>query len=64
MPSSKEECKERYYYYKSHGICPQCGKEKAMKNHVYCVNCAEKQAVSQMVRREREKRNGLQKIIQ
>ena len=48
--------KDRYYYYKDHGICPGCGSEKPMRGHVYCVSCAERQAVCQMVRRAKEKR--------
>ena len=43
--------KEYYEYYKSHGICPGCGQEKPVKGRVYCVNCAEAQAVCNMVRR-------------
>ena len=56
----KEKDKERYNYYKSHGICPNCGSEKARRGFVYCANCAEVQAVCQMVRRakiRKEKEN-------
>lgn len=44
---------ERYMYYKAHGICPECGQNKAVSGHVYCVSCAEAQAVCNMVRRAR-----------
>lgn len=42
-----------YEYYKSHGICPECGQNKAVEGHVYCVTCAEAQAVCNMIRRAR-----------
>lgn len=44
---------ERYYWYKSHGICPGCGQNKAVKGKVYCISCAEAQAALQMARRAR-----------
>jgi len=34
------ECnKIRYDWYKSHGICVNCGQEEAQKGHVYCLEC-------------------------
>ena len=43
--------KERYRWYKEHGICPGCGQHNAMDGHVYCVTCAEAQAVCHMIKR-------------
>lgn len=31
--------KERYQWYKSMGICPQCGQNPACKGHVCCLEC-------------------------
>lgn len=31
--------KERYYWYKSHGICVQCGQKDAWKGQVLCLEC-------------------------
>ena len=31
--------KERYQWYKSHGICVRCGKEKADKGRTRCLQC-------------------------
>lgn len=31
--------KERYYWYKSHGICTSCGANDAWKGHVLCLEC-------------------------
>lgn len=30
---------ERYYFYKSHGICVKCGQQEALLNHVHCADC-------------------------
>ena len=45
--------KELYEWYKSKGICPHCGKDKAVKGKIHCVNCLETFAVSQMIRRSK-----------
>lgn len=34
---------DNYYYLKSLGICPKCGREDAFPGHVYCPSCMEKQ---------------------
>lgn len=39
-----------YRFYKSHGICPHCGKEKAAPGRVCCLNCLDKQSVRRMAR--------------
>ena len=43
-----ESARERYYWYKSHGICPMCGQEDAAKGKTYCLNCLDKHAASAM----------------
>lgn len=35
----KEYERERYAWYKEHGICVRCGQEKAKENHVFCWSC-------------------------
>lgn len=35
----KEYSKERYEFYKSHGICVECGREPAYKGHTRCLEC-------------------------
>ena len=45
--------KIRYDYYKAHNVCPGCGRETPIKGKVYCINCAEAQAVCNMLRRAR-----------
>lgn len=32
--------KEDYAWYKSHGICPTCGKQKSIKGKVNCLECS------------------------
>mgnify|MGYP001773348469 CR=1 FL=1 len=34
---------DNYYYLKSLGVCPKCGREDAFPGHVYCPSCLEKQ---------------------
>lgn len=34
------KAKERYYWYKSHGICVGCSRAEARKGRVYCPQCA------------------------
>lgn len=34
---------ERYYFYKSRGICVLCGQNDALINQIACYDCAEKQ---------------------
>lgn len=34
--------KERREWYKSHKICPRCGKNEAFENHIHCAECLEK----------------------
>ncbi|MBR3271624.1 MAG: hypothetical protein IKI59_06825 [Clostridia bacterium] len=33
------DAKERYEWYKAHGYCVRCRKEKAAPDHVMCMNC-------------------------
>lgn len=33
-----------YEYYKSKGICPQCGSENAVKGRILCATCYERHA--------------------
>ena len=40
---------ERYYWYKSHGICPRCGQADSAKGRVYCLNCLDRESVSTML---------------
>lgn len=35
----KAYCKERYNWYKSMGICPNCGQNPAWKGHIFCLEC-------------------------
>lgn len=37
--TDKEYSKERYEFYKSHGICVECGREPAYKGHTRCLEC-------------------------
>jgi len=39
MMTQAERNKERREFYKAHGICCQCGREKAAKGRSYCLNC-------------------------
>lgn len=42
-----KECaqhRERYYWYKEHGICVSCGQEEAAPGKVRCEECAMKAA--------------------
>lgn len=48
MRKNGEATKERYQWYKSHGICPRCGQEAAAKGRVYCLNCLDLESVSTM----------------
>lgn len=41
-----ERNKERREFYKAHGICCQCGREKATKGRSYCLNCLDKISIS------------------
>lgn len=43
---STDENKANYLYYKKHGICPQCGKNKSAPNRVRCEECLAKNAES------------------
>lgn len=45
----------RYEWYKSRGICPRCGQEDAAKGKVYCLNCLDKEAVSTMIWRSKNR---------
>lgn len=47
----------RYDWYKSRGICPQCGRADAAKGRVCCLDCLDKGAVRNMmyVSRNRER---------
>lgn len=38
--------KERYYWYKSLGICVRCGQAPSAKGRVCCLNCLDKNAIS------------------
>lgn len=31
--------KDNYYWYKSHGICVNCGQNNTYKEHVFCLKC-------------------------
>lgn len=41
-----------YHWYKSHGICPLCGKEKAAKGRTACLNCLSIEAEKAQQRRD------------
>lgn len=45
---------EKYYFYKSKGICALCGQEQAAKGKVYCLNCLDAHSLREMIRREKE----------
>lgn len=38
--------KERYHWYKLHGICVRCGQALAASGRVCCLNCLDKNAVA------------------
>lgn len=42
------KAKERYYWYKSHGICVGCGRADARNGRVYCPQCAADKAYISM----------------
>lgn len=46
MMTQAERNKERREFYKAHGICCQCGREKATKGRSYCLNCLDKISIS------------------
>lgn len=48
-----EEAVERYHFYKSKGICVQCGQEKAAKGKTKCLNCLDIDSVRQMLTRSK-----------
>lgn len=37
--------KDSYYFFKSHGICTRCQKEKALEGHTMCINCLANEVV-------------------
>ena len=46
-----KECaqhRERYYWYKEHGICVRCGQEDAAPGKVKCEECAAKEATRRL----------------
>lgn len=45
----------KYAYYKSLGICPECGKRKAREGKVHCAECAAKR--SAYFRKHKDNRN-------
>ena len=45
-----EQAMSDYQFFKSHGICPQCGKEKAAPGRVCCLNCLDKQNIRKLER--------------
>ena len=45
-----EQAMSDYQFFKSRGICPQCGKEKAAPGRVCCLNCLDKQNIRRLVR--------------
>lgn len=45
-----EQAMSDYQFFKSHGICPNCGKEKAAPGRVCCLNCLDKQNIRRLVR--------------
>lgn len=50
------ECdKERYAWYKEHGICVRCGQEKADKGHTRCLQCRFIDIDNQISYKERHK---------
>ena len=54
--ATREEWRRWYDYAKKHGLCTNCGKEKAVKGRVRCVSCLQMNAMYQMNRRARLKR--------
>lgn len=57
-----EYYKERYHYYKDHGICPSCGCEPSAPGKVFCLNCLDNQAVCQMNHRAKLSQEEYRKI--
>lgn len=45
---------ERYYWYKDHGICVNCGKQPAFYNHTLCPKCMEKATIERAERRAKD----------
>lgn len=52
---NKERCKERYYYYKSRGICTCCGHDLAMYGSTLCPDCSEKSEIATKKCRDKDK---------
>lgn len=42
----KSASRDRYYWLKEHGICVSCGQADAAPNHVRCLDCTQKHALS------------------
>ena len=45
-----EQAMSDYQFFKSHGICTKCEKEKAAPGRVCCLNCLDKQNIRRLVR--------------
>ena len=65
---SKEYSRERYYWYKEHGICVQCGSEKAKPGHIYCSTCLKLHNIwnkerYQIISKEKKQKNNPQRKI-
>ena len=43
LEKKRKDHRDRYYYLKSLGVCPCCGKNDAFHGHVFCPSCMEKQ---------------------
>lgn len=55
--SRKEESRLNYLSYKEHGICVQCGSQKAAPHRVRCEECLAKNAESAAIVREGKQRD-------
>lgn len=53
----REYCRERYYWYKEHGICVVCGKTWAEPGRARCGKCSERMNMLKRIRDPDGRRN-------
>ena len=54
--NGRKKCRDAYYWYKSHGICPKCKTEWSAPGKVYCEKCL-RDRLSTVMRYGREYNN-------
>ena len=53
----KQYSRDVYYWRKANGICTRCGKEKSIKNNLYCPICREENRLRAEAYRKKKKIN-------